>query len=183
MSSDTQQRMEAWLDRLDIIDCITRLARGEDRRNEKLIRSSFSPNAIIDMGVFRGTFDQYLEWVVPGDPALPVTLHTLGQSFIQLDGETALAETPVNSYHRVNTGEEERDTAIGGRYLDKLEKRDGSWCIVERTLLYDWYMDYGIAADWSQGVMGLPFTADHYTGKSRANCDFSEVFFGTSRKD
>lgn len=176
MSSESN-RLEQWLDRLDIIDCIARLARGEDRRSAELISGSFSPDAIIDMGVFKGPFDQYLEWVVPGDPSLPVTQHILGQSVVELSGSEAKAETYVTSYHRVNTGEEERDTAIGGRYLDRLAKRDGAWRIVERTLLYDWFMDYGIAVDWSQGVMGLPFSADHYTGKSKINADFSDAFF------
>ena len=177
MSEETNERLAAWLDRLDIQDCIARLARGEDRRSADLISGSFSPDAVIDMGVFKGSFDEYLSWVVPGDPSLPVTVHSLGQSVIELKGESALAETLVNSYHRVNTGEEERDTAIGGRYLDRLEKRDGQWRIVERTLLYDWFMDYGLAADWSQGVMGLPFAGDHYTGKSKIDADYSEVFF------
>ncbi|MYM61912.1 nuclear transport factor 2 family protein [Pseudomaricurvus sp. HS19] len=176
--SENNSRQQAWLDRLDITDCIARLARGEDRRDATLISGSFSPDAIIDMGVFKGPFSQYLEWVVPGDPALPVTAHTLGQSVVELDGDTACAETYVTSYHRVDTGEEHRDTAIGGRYLDRLEKRDGEWRIVERTLLYDWFMDYGVAVDWSQGVMGLPFNGDHYTGRSQPGADFSDKFFG-----
>lgn len=175
--SENNFRAEEWLDRLDIMDCIARLARGEDRRDEKLISTSFSPDAVIDMGVFKGPFSQYLEWVVPGDPALPVTQHTLGQSVVELDGGKAKAETYITSYHRVDTGEEHRDTAIGGRYLDRMEKQDGQWRIVERTLLYDWYIDSGIAVDWSQGVMGLPFSGDHYTGRSQIAADYSDKFF------
>ena len=64
---------------------------------------------------------------------------------------------------------------IGGRYLDRLEQRNGEWRIVERTMLYDWFQDFGLSADWSQGVMGMPFSGEHYTG--RAVADFSEVFF------
>jgi hypothetical protein len=73
-------------------------------------------------------------------------------------------------------GTEERDTVIGGRYLDRLEKRGGEWRIAGRTMLYDWFRDFGVSVDWSQGVMGLPFSADHYTG--RAAGDFSVQFFG-----
>jgi len=73
-------------------------------------------------------------------------------------------------------GTEERDTLIGGRYLDRLEKRGGDWRIAQRTMLYDWYHDFGVSVDWSKGVMGLPFSAGHYPG--RAAGDYSETFLG-----
>lgn len=176
MSNEDSNRIAEWLDRLDIADCIARLARGEDRRDAAAISASYWPEASIDFGVFKGSFEQYLDWVVPGDPALPVTLHTLGQSIVKLEGARARAETHVLSYHRVKTGEEERDTAIGGRYLDVMERREGEWRIAERTMLYDWYQDFGLSIDWSQGVMGLPFSAEHYSGRGQG--DFSEKFFG-----
>jgi hypothetical protein len=76
----------------------------------------------------------------------------------------------------VNFGTEERDTVVGGRYLDVLEKRDGAWRIASRVMLYDWYQDFGVAIDWSKGVMGLPFSAEHFSG--RAHGDYSVKFFG-----
>jgi len=181
MGNEINHRMTQRLDRLDIVDCIARLARGEDRRNSELISSSYWPDADIDFGVFKGSFGQYIGWVVPGDPSLPVTQHFLGQTVVELDGNDARAETYVISYHRVDTGEEHRDTAIGGRYLDRMEKRQGEWRIAGRVMLYDWFQDYGLSIDWSQGVMGLPFSADHYTG--RAHGDYSEVFFSASRPE
>ncbi|HEY8385335.1 MAG TPA: nuclear transport factor 2 family protein [Porticoccaceae bacterium] len=171
----TQARLQQLLARQDIADCIVRLARGEDRRDGEALAASFWPDAIIDFGVFSGSFDQYLAWVVPGDPSLPVTLHTLGQSLIEIKDKVALAETHVTSYHRVVTDDGDRDTVIGGRYLDRLEQRNGEWRIIRRTMLYDWYRDFGAAVDWSQGVMGLPFSADHYTG--RGHGDYSQAFF------
>jgi hypothetical protein len=168
--------LEALLEREQIRDCIARLARGEDRRDANLISAAYWPDSTSDYGVFSGNFDEYLAWVVPGSPAIPVTQHVLGQSVIDLKGATALIETHVTSYHRVNMGEEERDTVVGGRYLDRMEKRDGQWRIVQRTMLYDWFQDFGRSVDWAQGVMGLKFSAATYTG--RANGDYSETFFG-----
>lgn len=169
------EELRAFLDRERIRDCLVRLARGEDRRNAALISACYWPDSTSDYGVFSGKFDEYLAWVVPGSPAIPVTQHVLGQSVIALDGAVARVETHVIAYHRVNMGEEERDTVIGGRYLDRIEKRGGEWRIAQRTMLYDWYQDHGRSIDWGQGVMGLPFSADHYTG--RAVGDFSESFF------
>ncbi|HMK86292.1 MAG TPA: nuclear transport factor 2 family protein [Steroidobacteraceae bacterium] len=174
--NDLTEELNTLLERDRIRRCIAALARGEDRRDAELIRASYWPDSTSDYGVFAGTFDEYLAWVVPGSPAIPVTQHVLGQSMIELEGGTARAETHVTSYHRVKMGAEERDTVIGGRYLDRLQKRAGEWRIAHRTMLYDWFQDFGTSIDWSKGIMGLPFSADHYTG--RAVGDYSETFFG-----
>ena len=163
------------IDRKAIRDVITRVARGEDRRHAGLLRSAYWPEATIDFGVMAGGFDDYLGWCVPGSPAIPVTQHMLGQTLISLKADAAKAETYVQSYHRVVAEGGERDTAMGGRYLDALEKRDGEWRIAARVMLYDWDRDLGAAADWSKGLMGMPFTGDHYTGRSAG--DFSEGWF------
>lgn len=168
--------LKALLDREKIRECIAGLARGEDRRDAAMVCAAYWPDSTTDYGVFAGSFDEYLAWVTPGSEAITCTQHVLGQSFIQLDGDAARVETQVLSYHRVNMGAEERDTMVGGRYLDRVEKRDGVWRIAQRTMLYDWFQDFGVANDWRQGVMGLPFSAEHFSG--RAVGDHSEVFFG-----
>jgi len=94
-------------------------------------------------------------------------------------GNTANVETPVISYHRVDMGASEQDTCIGGRYLDVMEKRGTEWRIAKRTMLYDWFQDWGQAIDWSKGVMGMEFSAPHFSGRSIG--DYSETFFGTRR--
>jgi hypothetical protein len=174
------EELTALLDREKIRDCIARLARGEDRRDAGLIGRSFWPDATIDLGMFAGSFDEYLAWVVPGSPAIPVTQHVLGQTVIECNGGAALAETHVTAYHRLTADDGDRDTVIGGRYLDRLDKRGTHWRIGQRTMLYDWYHDLGPAIDWSQGLMGLPFSAGHYTGRSVG--DHSEAFFAEGAK-
>ncbi len=166
------------VDREKIRDCLARLARGEDRRDAALITACYWPDSTTDYGVFQGDFAAYLAWVVPGADAITNTQHVLGQSFIALRGETAKVETQVISYHRIEMGAGAQDSCIGGRYLDLLEKRDGDWRIASRTMLYDWFQDWGKAIDWSQGVMGLPFSGPHYAG--RAKGDHSAAFFASA---
>lgn len=170
------EELKGLLDREKIRDCIARLARGEDRRDAAAITAAYWPDSRTDYGVFEGSFDDYLAWVVPGADAIKNTQHVLGQSVIELAGETARVETHVNSYHRVDMGAGDRDTLIGGRYLDRMERRGGEWRIAQRTMLYDWYQDFGDAIDWSAGVMGLPFSAPHFAGWAKG--DYSEIFFG-----
>lgn len=167
------------IDREHIRDCVARLSRGEDRRDADLISGCFWPDASVDHGIFVGSFQQYLAWVVPGAPTIPVTLHTLGQSLIDLRDESALVETHVSAYHRVDMGTQERDIMIGGRYLDRMQKRDGEWRIAQRTMLYDWLRDLGQSVDWSQGLLGMPFITGHSLGKARG--DHSETLFRQHR--
>ena len=48
----------------------------------------------------------------------------LGQNVIEYSGGTALAETHVTAYHRLAADDGDRDTVIGGRYLDRMDKRE-----------------------------------------------------------
>ena len=167
--------LRSLLDREKIRHCIAAVARGEDRRDADLIRASYWPDATCDYGIFTGSFPNYLDWVLPGSPAIVVTQHILGQILITLGKDTARSETHVIGYHRVDVGDGNIDTAIVGRYLDRLERREEEWRIAERTMIYDWFQNFGTSADWSQGLMGMPFSGDHYTG--RATGDFSRTFF------
>lgn len=174
MSADVED-LKYLIDREKIRDCLARLSRGEDRRDADLISGCYWPDATDDHGVFVGTFKEYLAWVVPGAPSIPVTLHTLGQSLIDLKGDKAVVETHVTSYHRIDMGGQERDIVIGGRYLDRMEKRNQEWRIAHRTMLYDWLKDFGQSVDWSQGLLGMPFLTSHCVGKARG--DHSETVF------
>jgi hypothetical protein len=157
------------LDREAIRQCLAQLARGEDRRDASLITAAYWPSAIIDYGIFTGSVDEYLAWVVPGSPDIAVTQHVLGQSLIRLQSDAASVETHVLAYHRLSIPAADRDTMIGGRYLDQLDKIDDRWRIARRTMLYDWYRDMGDAVDWSTGLMGASLDVDRYTGRAVAD--------------
>lgn len=179
MSTPSRELAEL-LDRDKIRDCLARLARGEDRRNAQLIAGAHWPQAIIDHGISTGTFDEYLAWVIPGSPDIPVTQHVLGQSIIDLHSDTALVETHVLAYHRVSTKSEHHDTIIGGRYLDWMDKVCNEWRVSQRTMIYDWMHNLGASVDWTTGLMGMPFDTNRYAG--RAVADYSEEFFGDRSK-
>jgi hypothetical protein len=40
--------------------------------------------------------------------------------------------------HTFGAGDRDVDVIVGGRYLDKYEKRRDDWKIVERTIVTDW---------------------------------------------
>lgn len=170
--------LRTYIARAKIIDCLARVARGEDRRDPALIRAGWWPDSTYDFGIQRGDFTSYLDWIVPGAAVIANTQHVLGQSHFEFAGPVAKVETHVLSYHRVDLGSGDRDLCIGGRYLDQMEERSGEWRIARRVLIYDWCNEWGASTDWSQGLMGSPITSDH---SGRSEGDPSEIFFGKDR--
>lgn len=163
------------IDREQIRACLARLSRGEDRRDAQLLTRCYWPDATDDHGIFKGSFPEYLAWVVPGSPSVPVTLHTLGQSLIELHSTVALVETHVTAYHRIDMDGQARDIVLGGRYLDRMEKRQQEWRIAHRIMISDWLQDIGRSVEWSNGLLGMPFLGTHAIGAARG--DHSEAFF------
>jgi hypothetical protein len=64
------------------------------------------------------------------------------------------------------------DVVVGGRYLDKYEKRDGTWRFSERTIVTDW----ATKNDPSTMDMSHPITKDTPRGSLGAD-DPSHQFF------
>ena len=53
MDADRLARLDALLDRQDILDCLTRFSRGIDRFDKALFLSAFHPDAVIAAGTRR----------------------------------------------------------------------------------------------------------------------------------
>ena len=93
-----------------------------------------------------------------------VLSHHLGQSLIKLFGDEAGAET----YFIAVTLEQAGDgtpicSQLGGRYVDRLERRDGEWKIKRREVIRDWSISLEVKQDFFAGAelpVGLRSSAD-----------------------
>jgi hypothetical protein len=130
--------LQALLDRQAIADCVLRYTRGVDRADEELIRSAFFPDAIDHHGAtVVGTVDDFLAAWLPRLENRHRGQHYITNQSIDLDGDEAHVET----YWLVilkPVGEDEGDL-IGGRYLDRFERRDGEWRIAKRVVVHEWH--------------------------------------------
>ena len=131
--------LEDLLAEAEIRDVHLRFCRANDRRDEELTRSCFHPDAVIELHKPL-TVD---ELVVLGKQVLSaytVTWHNTGNQLVEVDGDEAWAEHYTISSHRIAPDDEgpERDFIAYGRYVDRMERRDGEWRIARRKMLLDY---------------------------------------------
>jgi hypothetical protein len=144
-------------DREAIRHCLNRYSRGVDRLDEELLQSVYWPGAIDDHIIFTGTGQDFIPFVIKALGAMDQTMHMLGNMLIDMDGKSAAtAETYFQAFHRV-PGESgvAADLIVGGRYVDRFEKRDDEWRISARTVIIDWFRQYADSGDWSAKPLGL----------------------------
>ena len=118
-------------DRQAIADCIARHARGCDRHDLDLIASAYWYEGIDEHGVVTNSGAQYGAWANQTHAATTeVHTHNVTTHTCEIDGDTAHAESYVIV---VLLGSDGRSAQfISGRYLDRLERRNGQWRIALR---------------------------------------------------
>jgi hypothetical protein len=114
---------------------LARYARGVDRQDLGLVLDAYWPDGWDSHGAHDGTPAEFGEFLARSWPHL-VMQHTLGQSLIEVQGTTAHVETYFIAHHRLADGSGEY--LVGGRYNDRFEKRDGSWRVLHRVVVFDW---------------------------------------------
>jgi hypothetical protein len=140
MANTTDDEVRALLDKQQIAECLTRLARGIDRHDDELARSSYHDDARDDHTIFIGSGAGLVDWANGyHDANLRMHQHLLTNMYIDLDGDEAHVET----YVTFAAIEKERLTLSlgGGRYNDRLERRNGRWAITDRVLTMEWWND------------------------------------------
>ena len=134
---EMQEKLTYLLDRQDILDVVVRYCRGVDRLDREMVLSAYHPDALDDHCMFVGSPDEFWNWVQKmHSENHSSTQHMIGNHFCEIDGNVAHCETYL-SYSGINmTGAP--FSAIGGRYIDRMEKRDGKWAIAVREYIVDW---------------------------------------------
>lgn len=129
-------RLERAADKLEISECLTRFSRGMDRFDRALYLSAFHADAVMAAGPFVGSVGDCYDWAMPMHEAGQVlTHHSLLNNTVDIDGDTAHSET---YYLFVARNRDESLWMAGGRYIDRLERRDSEWKIALRTNLIEW---------------------------------------------
>ena len=140
MSRDPAQltaRLGELVDRAEILDCLHRYTRGMDRLDRELARSAYHDDAIDVHRDIVKPVDEFLDWAFAYHAEQTRHQHHITNHTVELDGDTAHTET----YYVFVGASLDRDTPLtvaGGRYIDRLERRDGRWAIVRRVCTLEW---------------------------------------------
>jgi SnoaL-like domain len=131
---------EQLIARAEIYDVLMHYMRGVDRRNMELVRAAYHPDAVqtnpyLGPGEW-GSVEELITLINRNAVHIPMSMHLLANVVYEFAGDdVAIVESYLMAYqtHRDAEGEEGfRQT--GSRYLDRFERRDGSWKIAKRVL-------------------------------------------------
>jgi hypothetical protein len=134
--------LAALLDRQKVHDCLLRFCRGMDRFDRDLYLSAFWPDAEIAAGPYVGDVPGCWDWAMPMHrDGQVLTHHLLLNHHCEVEGEVAHSECYYQFVARNHPWEEgggETVMLAGGRYIDRLERRNGEWRIALRTNVIEW---------------------------------------------
>ncbi len=154
------------IDDYEIRQVLCRYTRGVDRGDAELVSSVYDPESTDDHGAYKGPGKDFGPYVTKALAAhTESTSHTLNQSIIDIHHETAKAETWFVAYHVRKDGEQTYLDRFGGRYLDKLKKRNGAWLIIKRVVVRDWSV--------TEKVEGSYYRAEDFEAGKRSKEDLA----------
>jgi len=130
-----------------IRDCLARYCRGVDRKDWDLLRSTYHEDAHDDHGAYKGDVNGLIDWIRRGHERVTQSMHFLGASVIEVDGDAAVADTQCVTFQRrlvpPDTTESARADDVPvqmmaiSRYADRFERRGGGWRIAARVCILE----------------------------------------------
>jgi len=175
MDEITGEQLREVVDRQQIYDVLTRYCRALDRCDVELMKTVYWEDGFDDHGVFEGNAQEFAEFIIREiQNWFEVTMHAICNVHMELEGDVAHTEAYLIAYHRVSgepgkveqvfgsaymqhyrvpeTLQPAHDFVFGGRYIDRLERRDGRWRIAKRTVVMDWNQNGPGTAIWQGGM-------------------------------
>ena len=147
MSTQPTELLQRLVDKDAIRDAMARYARGVDRGDWELLRSTYHADAWDDHGEYKGPVDGLIEWLDRRFAGADNSMHFLGNCLIEFAGvDLALVETyfvsrrlrPPTDAERSVAGEKDAMCREAwGRYVDRFERREGQWRVAHRTVVIE----------------------------------------------
>lgn len=131
--------VQAMLDKEAVREVSLRYTRGIDRHDDALMLSAYHPDARDDHGAFIGYGADFVEhanrvhsqnWVCHH--------HYVTNQVIDLDGDTAHCESYFLAVLKRPDG---ICDLVGGRYIDRIDRRDGVWAVADRICMVEWNIE------------------------------------------
>lgn len=139
MKDEISHALQCLLDKEAIRELVHLYCRAADRKDVALMRSLYHEDATDDHGgFFSGPVSEFFQQLPAIQAPMTILHHNVTTHNIELNGDTAEGEVYILAFHQVKTDTGLLDLLVGGRYLDRYEKRDGTWKFSHRAVLADW---------------------------------------------
>lgn len=137
MTSD-DARMQEMLDEHQLRKLVHRYCRAVDRGDVDELRQLYHHDASDSHGSFSsGSAIDLIDQIAAARPYVRSMQHHVTTVDFAIDGNAAEGEVYTLATHTFVADGRDVDVIVGGRYLDRYEKRDGTWKIVERAIVTD----------------------------------------------
>jgi SnoaL-like domain len=132
-----QRDVRHLMDRSQILDCIARHSRTQDRHDIEGLTSAYHQDGHDEHGNVVNEAKNYAAWVnALHDATFKIHSHNLTTHSCEIQGDTAHCDTYVLFGL---LGLDEKAVWFGsGRYIDRLERREGVWKIALRRTIVEW---------------------------------------------
>lgn len=132
----TADQLQTMWDKQEITELVYRLSRGVDRADEELIRSCYWPEAHDDHGAYKGDVEGLVTHLRRRTlrPDVGPLQHAISNVLLEVDGDIAYGE----SYSEARAIQEDRSvTRALARYVDRFERRENQWRIIDRVVILE----------------------------------------------
>jgi hypothetical protein len=140
MNDDELNRLRADVqflkDRTAIMDCIANHARGHDRHDVDLLTAAYASDGVDEHGAAINPGPAYATWANAIHAATSrAHTHNITTHTCEIDADVAHCESYV--LVALLTPDASVATVMSGRYIDRLERREGVWRIALRRSTVD----------------------------------------------
>lgn len=138
------------IDRQLILDTIHRYCRGVDRLDKALIASSYHPDAWDDHGTFKVRGSECADVIVAriaqqANSSMHCITNVL---FDQLSDDIVNTEAYFVAWLAFFRGDGAFTRGLGGRYVDRFERRNDIWRIANRVVVHEWSRIDPVGEPW-----------------------------------
>jgi hypothetical protein len=173
-------RLELLLDEREIKNCVLRYCHGTDRLDWETVAGCYLPQASDDHGAFQGGPAEFAAWLAAKAKYRGAKQHYVANQLVEIAGDDAVCESYYCCYIEfiddpefVSSGQSEA-VLMGGRYVDRLSRADGTWKIASRVSVVDWSRSLGEPAHWSSPAASQ-FTRGRGDDQDPARVAFAEL--------
>ena len=129
-----------------------RYARGIDRRDRALLRSAYHDGAVDDHVGFVGVVDDFIDWALAYHSTQTRHQHYLLNHTVDIDGRRS-PRRDLLLVCRHDCAPANHMTISNGRYVDRLERRDGRWAIADRVCVVEFITES--ESQFTEDIIGM----------------------------